>query len=144
VGLIVLDAGVVIAVLDARDVHHPAAVKALSDAQDLGNELVLPVSAYAECLVSPSRSGPAPVATVDRFLDMLPARVEPATRAIGAVAASLRATYGPALRLPDALVVATAVVLEADRVVTTDARWPVVPVRVEVIAAAELRPRTAR
>jgi hypothetical protein len=39
------------------------------------------------------------------------------------------------LRLPDALVVATAVVLEADRVITTDTRWPALAVRVEVIKA---------
>ena len=134
-GLTVLDAGVVIAVLDAGDMHHAAAAKALTDARDQGDALVIPVSAYAECLVSPSRSGPAAVATVDRFLDALPARVEPATRAIGAAAASLRAAHGPSLRLPDALVAATAVVLEADRVITTDAQWPSLPVRVEVITA---------
>jgi predicted nucleic acid-binding protein len=135
VGLTVLDAGVVIAVLDAGDVHHAAAAKVLMDARDRGDELVIPVSAYAECLVSPSRSGPAAIAMVDGFLDALPARVEPATREIGAAAASLRAAHGPSLRLPDALVAATAVVLEADRILTTDARWPSLPVRVEVIKA---------
>ena len=50
------------------------------------------------------------MAIVDRFLDALPARVEPATREIGAAAASLRASHGSSLRLPDALVAATAVV----------------------------------
>ncbi len=134
-GLIVLDAGVVIAVLDASDVHHGAVMQALADAQASGDGFVLPASAYAECLVSPSRSGPQAVATVDQFLDALPSRVEPATRAIGRVAASLRAAHGPGLRLPDALVVATAVVLTADRIITTDARWPVVPVTVEVVGA---------
>jgi predicted nucleic acid-binding protein len=133
VGLTVLDAGVVIAVLDAGDRHHAAAVTALTDARDRGDELVVPVSAYAECLVSPSRSGHAAVATVDRFLDALPARVEPATRAIGLTAASLRGEHGPSLRLPDALVVATAIVLEAGRIITTDALWSVLPVTVEVI-----------
>jgi predicted nucleic acid-binding protein len=137
VGLTVLDAGVVIAVLDAGDVHHAAAVTALRDGRDRGDELVLPVSAYAECLVSPSRSGPAAVAMVDRFLDALPARIEPATREIGATAASLRGVHGPSLRLPDALVVATAVVLEAGRTITTDARWPELAVTVEVIGEPE-------
>ncbi len=134
-GLTILDAGVVIAVLDAGDVHHPTGVKALAEARDRGDELVIPVSAYAECLVSPSRSGPAAIATVDRFLDTLPARIQPASRAIGAAAALLRASNGPSLRLPDALVVATAVELEADRIITTDSRWPALPVRVEVIKA---------
>ena len=44
-GLTVLDAGVVIAVLDARDAHHAAAAKALTDARDQGDELIIPVSA---------------------------------------------------------------------------------------------------
>ena len=132
-GLTVLDAGVVIAVLDAGDAHHAAATTALSDARAQGDELVIPVSAYAECLVSPSRTGPAAVAMVDRFLEGLPVRVEPATRAIGAAAASLRGAHGPSLRLPDALVVATAMLLEADRIITTDARWPELGVRVEVL-----------
>ena len=133
--LTVLDAGVVIAVLDAGDRHHAAATKALTDARGQGDELVIPVSAYAECLVSPSRRGPAAIAVVDGFLDTLPARVEPASRAIGATAASLRGTHGPVLRLPDALVVATAIALEADRVLTTDAGWPPLPVRIEVLAS---------
>ena len=133
-GLTILDAGVVIAVLDAGDAHHAVAVRALADARDRGDDLVVPVSAYAECLVAPSRHGPAAVTMVDRFLDALPARVEPATRPIGATAAALSSEHGPALRLPDALVIATATVLEADRVLTTDARWPRVPINVEVLA----------
>lgn len=136
-GLTVVDAGVVIAVLDAGDMHHSAATGALMEARDRGDELVIPVSAYAECLVSPSRSGPAAVAIVDRFLDALPARIEPAAREIGAEAALLRATHGPALRLPDALVVATALVLGADRIMTTDAGWPALRVAVQVIGSEE-------
>ena len=132
-GLTVLDAGVVIAVLDAGDAHHAVAATALTEARDRGDELVIPVSAYAECLVSPSRTGQAAIATVDRFLDGLPARVEPVTRVIGAAAASLRGAHGQSLRLPDALVVATAIVLDADRIITTDARWPALAVRVEVL-----------
>ena len=70
---------------------------------------------------------------MDRFIDALPARVEPASRSIAAAAAVLRAEHGPSLRLPDALVVATAAVLEADRVITTDLRWPPLTVPVVVI-----------
>jgi predicted nucleic acid-binding protein len=136
VGLSVLDAGVVIALLDAADAHHAAAVAALRIARDRGDVLVLPASAYAECLVSPQRRGPDAVAVVDRFLDALPARVEPADRSIAAEAAALRATHGTALRLPDGLVIATAIVLGANRILTTDAGWPAVPIPVEVLAAA--------
>lgn len=135
-GLTVLDAGVVIALLDAADAHHTAAVASVRVARDRGDLLVLPASAYAECLVSPHRRGPDAVAVVDRFLDALPARVEPADRSIAAAAAALRATHGTALRLPDGLVIATALVLGADRILTTDTGWPAVAVPVEVLATA--------
>lgn len=135
-GLTVLDAGVVIALLDAADAHHTAAVASVRVARDRGDLLVLPASAYAECLVSPHRRGPDAVAVVDRFLDALPARVEPADRSIAAAAVALRATHGTALRLPDGLVIATALVLGADRILTTDAGWPAVAVPVEVLATA--------
>ncbi len=132
-GLIVLDAGVVIGLLDSGDSHHAAARTTLAALLDGGHDLVLPASAYAECLVSPSRRGPAAVGTVDQFLDVLPARIEPVSRAIAATAAGLRATHGPDLRLPDALVVATALVLHAEEIVTTDADWPSLPVRVSLL-----------
>ncbi len=96
---------------------------------------MLPASAYAEILVAPHRRGGEAVATVDAFVDALPAAVEPATRAVAAQAAELRARHGARLRLPDALVVATAVVLGARRVLTTDAGWPDLPVPVEIVPA---------
>ena len=133
-GLTVLDAGVVIALLDASDAHHPAAIASVGDARDRGDTLLLPTSAYAECLVAPHRRGPDAVAVVDRLLDALPVRVEPADRSIARAAAALRAAHGTSLRLPDALVVATAIVRGADRIITTDAGWPAVGVRVEVLA----------
>jgi predicted nucleic acid-binding protein len=133
VALTVLDAEVVLAILDASDGHHGAALAALTSATELGDRLVLPASAYAEVLVAPSRRGTEAVATVDAFVDALPATVEPATRAIAARAAPLRARHGAKLRLPDALVVATALVCGAERVLTTDARWPRLEVTVEVI-----------
>jgi predicted nucleic acid-binding protein len=135
VGLTVLDAGVIIAILDASDVHHEAAAHALTVARQRGDILVLPASAFAECLVSPYRRGPEAVAVVDSFVDALPARVEPASRAIASAAAELRARHAGRLRLPDALVVATAVVLGADRVITTDSGWPGLLVTVDVLAA---------
>lgn len=136
-GLTVLDAGVVIAILDASDVHHAAAAEAVTSARQRGDTLVLPASAYAECLVSPYRRGIEAVAVVDSFVDALPARVEPASRTIASAAAELRARHAGALRLPNALVIATALVVGADRVTTTDAGWPALPVPVEVVVAAE-------
>lgn len=132
-GLIVLDAGIVIAALDGSDLHHAAAVEALRGARGTGATLVVPASAYAESLVGPSRRGSDAIATVDAFLDALPAAVEPASREIAREAAGLRATLGSALRLPAALVLATARVIGADLVLTTDAGWPATSIEVTVL-----------
>ena len=131
-GLTVVDAGVIIGVLDATDAHHAAAVRMLSGAIDAGDQLVVPASVYAEVLVGPARSGKSGQRAVDEFLADLPADVEPITRQSAARAAELRARHGTRLRLPDALVVASALHLKADRIFTTDRRWPRLPIPVEV------------
>ncbi len=119
-GLIVLDAGVLIALLDLRDAHHEAARSAVMAARGRDDRLVLPASTYSEILVNPSRRGPAAVTEVDGIVDALPCAIIPIDRTIAASAAQIRARHGRALRLPDALVLATADVLGADRVMTTD------------------------
>lgn len=135
--LTVLDAGIIIGVLDERDVHHPSARDALRAALDRGDALAVPASAYAECLVAPARHGRGRMRAVDDFLLDLAADVEPITRQVATRAAQLRARHGGRLRLPDALVVATALHLRADRVITTDAGWPTrLGVIVEVVAGA--------
>ncbi|HWH37701.1 MAG TPA: PIN domain-containing protein [Candidatus Limnocylindrales bacterium] len=131
--LTVLDAGVVIAVLDANDAHHVAARAALREASS--DALFLPASAYAEVLVAPLRRGDGAEA-VGHFLDAVPISIHDASRDIARQAAELRAAHGQSLRLPDALVLATAMVLGADRVITTDTRWPQLPVEVEVLQKA--------
>jgi predicted nucleic acid-binding protein len=133
VGLTVLDAGIIIAVLDAGDTHHLAAREALREVLDRGERLALPASAYAEVMVGPQRSDRDAATTIDAFIDALPASVEPATRDIARAAAALRARHGRSLRLPDALVLATAEVLGADRVLTTDAGWPDIGVDVRIV-----------
>jgi predicted nucleic acid-binding protein len=133
VGLTVLDAGVVIAILDADDGHHAAARAALASRLQARDAIVLPTSAYAEVLVAPYRQGEPAVRAVDAFLDALPATLQPLTGPIARVASRLRAEHGRRLRLPDALVVATALDLHADRVLTTDAGWPELDVGVEVV-----------
>ncbi len=137
--LSVVDAGILIAVLDAGDVHHAAAAQELRTARARGDRLVVPVSAYAEAMVRPSAAGPAAQARLDRFLDDLAADVEPATRSIGRRAAELRAAHGTRLRLPDALVLATAIDVGADAVLTTDSRWPDAGVSVRVVGPDGLR-----
>lgn len=132
-GLTVLDASVVIAVLDGRDLHHAAARAGLAARLAAGDSIVLPVSAYAEALVGPFRLGDAAVATIQAFVEALPASLEPATATIARTAARLRAEHGRRLPLPDAFVVATALELSADRVLTCDRRWPEVELHVEVV-----------
>src|SRR5206468_3884037 len=99
VAIVVLDASVVIALLDAGDPHHAAAVEAVGHARR--EELVLPSSAYAEVLVDPWRRGPDAVAVVKRFVTDLGIRIAPLTEQVAELAARLRAHHR-ALRLPDA------------------------------------------
>ena len=131
-GLTVLDAGVIIGVLDARDPHHDASVRALTAVVNDGDAIAVPASAYAEALVGPARRGPSARRTVDDFLADLAAEVEPITRQAAARAAMLRATHGRRLKLPDALVVAIAMHLGAERILTTDRRWPSLPIEILV------------
>lgn len=130
--VVVLDAGVVIAVLDRDDAHHEAALREVRRLLTLRDDLVLPVSSYAELLVAPWDRGEEAVVLVDDLLDRLPVRVEPATRAVAKRASALRARHGARLRLPDALVVATAIELGA-RVLTTGRGWPPLEVAVDLV-----------
>ena len=121
-GLIVLDTGPLIAVLDRDDAHHVAATASLAQARDSGSPMILPASSYAELLVGPTRRGPEAIALVDDFLAEMPIDVEALTREISRIAARLRGRTN--LRLPDALVIATAIHVDSDELITTDRRWP--------------------
>jgi len=133
-GTIVLDAGVVIALLERHDVHHAAASSAILDARESGHRLLLPASAYSEVLVHPSRHDERAVEIADEAIDAIPARVLPIDREVARSAARIRATSKPALRLPAALVVASALVVGADRVLSTDGRLAGRGVEVQLIA----------
>ncbi len=122
-GLIHLDAGVVIGLLDASDAHHESASSALADVVRSGDRLAMAASAFAECLVGPSRRGGSAVATVDELFRRLPIEVVGLDSATARVAAAFRARH-TSLRLPDALVIATAANSSADRLITTARRWP--------------------
>ena len=119
-GTLILDAGVVIGMLDRRDTHHAAATAAIRAARDRGDQCSIPASAYAEVLVRPMRLGDEAVAIVEAAIDAIPATITPIDREIAWSAGRLRATHGLALRLPDAMILASAIVAKADRVLTTD------------------------
>jgi predicted nucleic acid-binding protein len=128
--VIIIDAGILIAVASNLDRFHLAATAALREEKAKGSQLVLPTSAYSEALVWPIRQGT--LDRVDRFLDRTPVRLAVIDREIARTAARFRAARAR-LRLPDALVLATAHVLRAERVLTTDSQWPRVEVPVTVL-----------
>jgi predicted nucleic acid-binding protein len=123
VALIHIDAGVLIGLLDAGDAHHAAARAVIAEALDRGDRLAMAASAFAECLVGPARRGSDAVDVVQDLRQRLPLELVDLDVVIATAAAHLRARHRT-LRLPDALVVATATVGHADRLVTTDRRWP--------------------
>ncbi len=126
--LIVFDAGVVIGALDGADAHHAAAAEAIA-AHDEG-DLRLPISAYSEVLVAPARAGR--LDEVKGNLAMLGLAIDPIGESAAEEAARLRAKH-PSLRLPDALVIAYAETVDADELLTTDARWTRFSSRVRVV-----------
>jgi predicted nucleic acid-binding protein len=118
VGAVVLDAGVVIALIDVADPHHVQAVARFRDHRH--DELVMPASVYAEVLVRPARLGRLEETRHD--LLALGLRAEAIGEATAEAAARLRARFA-SLRLPDALVLGHAEAIGADVVLTTDRRW---------------------
>jgi predicted nucleic acid-binding protein len=122
-GLIHIDAGVVIGLLDADDAHHTAARAALARSQHAGDRLAMAASAFAKCLVGPAKRGGDAVEIVEDLFERLPIGIVDLDRDIARAAATLRARH-KALRLPDAVVIATAARRAADQLVTTDLNWP--------------------
>lgn len=104
-GALILDASVLIALLDGADAHHARAVDDVEAADRAGRELLLPASAYSEALVAfacAKRLAEGREATAAMGIT-----VTPLTAAIAERAAELRARHRR-LRLPDAMVLATA------------------------------------
>ncbi len=102
---LILDASVLIGLLDTEDEHHQRAVDEVEQADRADRQLLAPASAYSETLVAFAR--------IKRLQDARQAiagmgiLVVPLTSAIAERAAELRARHAT-LRLPDALVLATA------------------------------------
>lgn len=90
----------------------------------------LPAPGLAESLVGAHRRGAAVAART--IFEELGIEIEPLTEQMADEAARLRAWH-PSLRLGDALIIATARVLGADRVLTGDRRWAGIWDRIEVL-----------
>jgi predicted nucleic acid-binding protein len=126
---------VLIGFLDAADPFHLPAARAVGEAGMRGT-MLLPLVAYAEVLGGVRLAG-APRPWFDEVLDRLGIQVVDATPDIAAIAAELRASSTSGWRLPDALVVASALVAAVDHVVTTDGGWPPVEgIHVDVLVAS--------
>ena len=96
---------------------------ALSDALGRGDRLAIAASALAECLVGPARRSPEAIDLVRTVIDRLPVSVADLNAEIATQAAVLCARHRT-LKLPDAVVIATAVTSGADQLITTDRKWP--------------------
>jgi predicted nucleic acid-binding protein len=102
---LILDASVLIGLLDTADAHHDRSIDDVEVADRAGRRLFLPASAYSEMLVAFARAGRLPEArqaVADMGIVVLPL-----TDTLAERAAELRACH-EGLRLPDAIVLATA------------------------------------
>ncbi len=109
-GTLILDASVLIGLLDAGDAHHMRAVSDVEAADLAGHALVAPASAYSGALVAFARAGR--LSDARDAIAAMGIGVAPMTAAIAERAAQLRAKHN-GLRLPDAIVVASARELSA-------------------------------
>ncbi len=100
--IIVLDANVLIALLDASDAHHDWAVELLLAHADA--EFSLSALTWAECLVHPARSGR--LEEVIAQVSTLQLDIEEFAEVDAVQLATVRATHS--LRMPDAIVLHTA------------------------------------
>jgi len=107
---VILDASVLIGLLDTADAHHRAAVDDVEAADHAGHALHLPASAYSEVLVAFARADR--VSDARNAIANMGISITPLTAAIAGRAARLRADHDR-LRLPDALVLATAQQMDA-------------------------------
>lgn len=122
-GAVVVDAGVLIGALERADAHHASSVEVFRNAKARGHDVLLPASALSEVLVGAARRGDAEARAMFGRIDRAGVRVVTIDAAVAQDAALLRAKHR-SLRLPDALVIASARVCGAEELVTTDRGWP--------------------
>ena len=113
---VALDADVIIAFLNPSVAQHQQAVELLREHLAGGDDILITATVYAEVIVKPLQHGTD--GTVDQFLSAVGAHVVDVDRALARRAAQLRGRHG-AVRLPDALSLATALVNDA-RLLTLD------------------------
>jgi predicted nucleic acid-binding protein len=102
---LILDASVLIGLLDTADTHHDRAIDDVEAADREGRRLLLPASAYSETLVAFARARRLEEAR--RAIAAMGITIVSLTDTIAERAAELRARH-TRLRLPDAIILATA------------------------------------
>ena len=112
-GVVVLDAGALIALYEGNDAHHEWAIEMFTET--VSDELVMSALTYAEVLVHPTRAGKA--AKFEKDISRLGMTVSALSAVDATDLTTIRATT--ALKMPDAVVL-----LEASRsmaaIATTD------------------------
>jgi predicted nucleic acid-binding protein len=111
VGALILDASVLMGLLDSADAHHESAVSDVERADQAGVPLVAPASAYAEALLAFARADRTDEA--HEAIAGMGITIAPLTATMAERAAAIRAQHKD-LRLPHAIVLACAEELEAD------------------------------
>jgi predicted nucleic acid-binding protein len=120
---LLIDSSVVLAYLAGGEVGSSRAVELFDAFIATGrNHASLSMVTVAEILVRPFRRGPAAVATAEAFLQhFADIRLVPVTYDVAREGARLRASTD--LPMPDALIVASALIVGADALVTNDRNW---------------------
>lgn len=116
-GAVVLDTSVVIGSLNPDDVHHAEVMKSISGYRAAHADFRISAVTYAELL---SARNHEQIDQVKEFVSLFGERmIVPVDAAIAERAGALRARRRT-LRLPDALIAATAIEVEAEVLLTTD------------------------
>ena len=120
---LLLDTSTVLAYLHGAERASPAATTVIDTfVRDGRNPASLSTVTVTETLTRPFARGPEAVATVEAFLRHFPSlEVVPVGYEVAREAARIRASAG--LATPDALILATALVVDAGLIVTNDADW---------------------
>jgi predicted nucleic acid-binding protein len=122
----VLDSSVLIALLDQNDANRPAARAGVEKSQK-DHDLVLSAVAFSESLVAHYRRSRRQGRQAEAMLMAL-GQVVDVNQDIASQAAQLRAKRQ--IKLPDALILASAMVLSAKEILTVDKQWQGVDSRV--------------
>lgn len=115
-----LESAVIAGFLDRDDAFHPAAAARIREIAGR-DRLVASVITYVELLAGAGLGHQADEAVRGFFADLID-EIHPVDLAVAERAAQVRIAK-PSLKLPDALILATADVHQADVVITADNRW---------------------